>query len=61
MEGPLKDRGVNYRTLQKLFETVEARKQETDFTIAVSLLEVHPTAALPVQHAYDVSQAAMLM
>lgn len=40
MEGPSQDRGVNYRTLQKLFETVETRRQETDFSIAVSLLEV---------------------
>lgn len=41
MEGPPQDRGVNYRTLQQLFNTVEARRKETSFTISVSLLEVH--------------------
>ncbi len=40
MEGPPGDRGVNYRTLQQLFNTVEARHDETSFTISVSLLEV---------------------
>ncbi len=40
MEGPPEDRGVNYRTLQQLFNTVEARRDETSFTISVSLLEV---------------------
>ncbi len=40
MEGPPGDRGVNYRTLQQLFHTVEARRDETNFTISVSLLEV---------------------
>ena len=40
MEGPPGDRGVNYRTLQQLFNTVEARRDETTFTISVSLLEV---------------------
>ncbi|DBA65600.1 TPA: hypothetical protein ACH3X2_002665 [Trebouxia sp. C0005] len=41
MEGPPGDRGVNYRTLQQLFNTVEARRDETTFTISVSLLEVY--------------------
>ncbi|KAL0024480.1 hypothetical protein WJX77_008530 [Trebouxia sp. C0004] len=41
MEGPPGDRGVNYRTLQQLFNTVEARRDETSFTISVSLLEVY--------------------
>lgn len=40
MEGPPGDRGVNYRTLQQLFQTVEARRDETSFLISVSLLEV---------------------
>ena len=40
MEGPPGDRGVNYRTLQQLFNTVEARRDETSFIISVSLLEV---------------------
>ena len=40
MEGPPEDRGVNYRTLQQLFNTVEARREETTFNISVSLLEV---------------------
>lgn len=40
MEGPPEDRGVNYRTLQQLFNTAEARREETSFTISVSLLEV---------------------
>ena len=40
MEGPPGDRGVNYRTLAQLFQTVEARRQHTAFTISVSLLEV---------------------
>ena len=41
MEGPPEDRGVNYRTLQQLFNTVEARREETTFNTSVSLLEVH--------------------
>ena len=46
MEGPPGDRGVNYRTLQQLFNTVEARRDQTSFTISVSLLEVlHPGCA----------------
>ena len=40
MEGPPEDRGVNYRTLGQLFQTVEARRQHTAFNISVSLLEV---------------------
>ena len=40
MEGPPGDRGVNYRTLQQLFQTVETRRDETSFLISVSLLEV---------------------
>ena len=46
MEGPPGDRGVNYRTLQQLFNTVEAQRDETSFTISVSLLEVLPTQAV---------------
>ncbi len=46
MEGPPEDRGVNYRTLQQLFQTVEARREETTFTISVSLLEVCSYSAL---------------
>ena len=40
MEGPEEDRGVNYRTLAQLFQTVEACCQHTTFNISVSLLEV---------------------
>ena len=42
MEGPPEDRGVNYRTLGQLFQTVEARRHHTTFNISVSLLEVSP-------------------
>lgn len=42
MEGPPEDRGVNYRTLGQLFQTVEARRHHTSFNISVSLLEVSP-------------------
>lgn len=40
MEGPPDDRGVNYRTLTQLFQTMEARRDHTSFDISVSLLEV---------------------
>ena len=42
MEGPPEDRGVNYRTLGQLFQTVEARRHHTTFNISVSLMEVSP-------------------
>ena len=41
MEGPAQDRGVNYRTLQDLFEVAAARSAETDYSIYVSLIEVN--------------------
>lgn len=40
MEGPQGDRGVNYRTLQDLFETVQAKSREADYQISICLLEV---------------------
>ena len=40
MEGPPNNRGVNYRTLQQLFNTVHSRREQTTFSITVSLLEV---------------------
>lgn len=49
MEGPPGDRGVNYRTLAQLFQTVEARRQHTAFTISVSLLEVRALLTLSAQ------------
>ncbi|KAK9820101.1 hypothetical protein WJX72_006155 [[Myrmecia] bisecta] len=41
IEGPEGDRGVNYRTLTALFEQVEHRRAEVEYTITVSLLEVY--------------------
>ena len=56
MEGPPGDRGVNYRTLAQLFQTVEARRQHTDFSIYVSLLEVSPPDTLTRAMQYNVIQ-----
>ncbi|GKB51103.1 kinesin-like protein KIN-14R [Tanacetum coccineum] len=41
MEGTEKNRGVNYRTLEALFDTVEERKDTFSFNISISVLEVY--------------------
>ena len=43
MEGLVQDRGVNYRTLQDLFQIAEAKSAETEYSIYVSLIEVRCT------------------
>jgi hypothetical protein len=41
MEGPATDRGINFRSLQRLFELKEQRESEFLYTIEVSLLEIY--------------------
>ncbi|KAH7436395.1 hypothetical protein KP509_05G018100 [Ceratopteris richardii] len=41
MEGNVNDRGVNYRTLEELFQLTEKRKGQYAYTISVSVLEVY--------------------
>ncbi|KAL6179294.1 hypothetical protein ACLB2K_050810 [Fragaria x ananassa] len=41
MEGPVSNRGVNYRTLEQLFITAEERKEIFTYNISVSVLEVY--------------------
>lgn len=41
MEGTEKNRGVNYRTLEALFDTVEERKDTFSFIISICVLEVY--------------------
>ncbi|KAH7567632.1 hypothetical protein JRO89_XS07G0108500 [Xanthoceras sorbifolium] len=41
MEGTEQNRGVNYRTLEQLFRTVEERKETSTYNIFVSVLEVY--------------------
>lgn len=41
MEGTEQNRGVNYRTLEQLFRTVEERKETHSYNIFVSVLEVY--------------------
>ncbi|KAI3685800.1 hypothetical protein L6452_35058 [Arctium lappa] len=41
MEGTETNRGVNYRTLEALFDTVEERKDTSSFNISLSVLEVY--------------------
>ena len=41
MEGTETNRGVNYRTLEALFDTVEGRKDTFSFNISLSVLEVY--------------------
>ncbi|KAJ9560585.1 hypothetical protein OSB04_005745 [Centaurea solstitialis] len=41
MEGTETNRGVNYRTLEALFDTVEKRKDTFSFNISLSVLEVY--------------------
>lgn len=41
MEGTELNRGVNYRTLEQLFKTVEERKETFTCSISVTALEVY--------------------
>ncbi|KAI5062062.1 hypothetical protein GOP47_0022601 [Adiantum capillus-veneris] len=41
MEGTVHDRGVNYRTLEELFELTAKRKGQHEYTISVSVVEVY--------------------
>lgn len=41
MEGTEKDRGVNYRTLEELFQIARERKETVTYDISVSVLEVY--------------------
>jgi len=41
MEGPPNDRGINFRSLQRLFELKKEREEEFEYTIEVSLLEIY--------------------
>lgn len=41
MEGTEQNRGVNYRTLEQLFEIVDERKETYTYGIFVSVLEVY--------------------
>ncbi|KAM5577000.1 kinesin-like protein KIN-14R [Rosa sericea] len=41
MEGTEKNRGVNYRTLEQLFEIANERKETFTYSISVSVLEVY--------------------
>lgn len=41
MEGTNEARGVNYRTLQKVFDIIEERKNTFRYEVSVSVLEVY--------------------
>lgn len=41
MEGTENNRGVNYRTLEQLFQIAEERKETHSYKISVSVLEVY--------------------
>lgn len=41
MEGTNEARGVNYRTLEKLFHIMEERKSTFQYEVSVSVLEVY--------------------
>lgn len=41
MEGTKENRGVNYRTLQTLFNIAEERKENFEYEISVSVIEVY--------------------
>lgn len=41
MEGTEQNRGVNYRTLEKLFEAAKERRETVSYNISVSVLEVY--------------------
>ena len=57
MEGVKEDRGINYRTLGKLFELSALRAGEIDDTISLSILEIYNETIrdLLVDKATDVS------
>lgn len=41
MEGTEENRGVNYRTLEALFNAVDERKDTFSFDVSLSVLEVY--------------------
>lgn len=41
MEGTQHDRGVNYRTLENLFQIIKERENRYNYEISVSVLEVY--------------------
>lgn len=41
MEGCVENRGVNYRTLEELFNVAAQRKGEVNYEISVSVMEVY--------------------
>lgn len=41
MEGTNEARGVNYRTLEKLFDIIDERKNTHRYEVSVSVLEVY--------------------
>ncbi|KAL9654606.1 hypothetical protein ABK040_006668 [Willaertia magna] len=41
MEGPMNNRGVNYRTLDELFEMIKERKLEYSYTVEVAVMEIY--------------------
>jgi len=41
MEGSVSNRGVNYRTLEELFNVAAQRKDEVNYDICVSVMEVY--------------------
>lgn len=41
MEGTEQNRGVNYRTLEQLFEIAKERRETFAYNISVSVLEVY--------------------
>lgn len=41
MEGPEQNRGVNYRTLEKLFQIAQERSDTFTYDLSVSVLEVY--------------------
>lgn len=41
MEGPSTDRGINFRSLQRLFQLKQQREEEFEYKIEVSLLEIY--------------------
>ena len=41
MEGSVSNRGVNYRTLEELFNVAARRKDEVKYDICVSVMEVY--------------------
>jgi kinesin family protein C2/C3 len=41
MEGSRNKLGINYKALQELFEIAYMRREETAYTISISILEVY--------------------